>query len=307
MSHRRAVLLMILAAFLWSIAGVVTRHLDAARAFEVTFWRSLFNALTLLVALQVMRGAGLWRSIARAGWPLWASGFCWSIMFTAFMVAITLTTVAKVLVTLAIGPLITALFARVFLGHRLPVRTWVAILVGGVGIAWIFGREAMTSASSAGTLVALLVPIAASINWTVLQFVAERDAKLAAAARPDMLPAVLVGAILSSLATLPLAYPLQASTWDIGWLALLGVFQLALPCLLVVRVSRQLPAAEISLLGLLEVIFGIALTWIGAGEQPAPGTLFGGTLVIGALLFNEVVELLWQRRRKVSPAPTTVA
>lgn len=43
-----------------------------------------------------MRGAGLWRSIARGGWPLWASGVCWSVMFTAYMVAMTLTSVANV-------------------------------------------------------------------------------------------------------------------------------------------------------------------------------------------------------------------
>ncbi|MEO8410534.1 MAG: DMT family transporter [Propionivibrio sp.] len=294
--------MMILAAFLWSIAGVVTRHLDAARSFEVTFWRSLFNALALIVGLSLMRGAGLWRDIASAGWPLWASSVCWSVQFTAFMVALTLTSVAKVLVTMALGPFVTALFAWLFLRHRLPLRTWVAIVVGGVGIAWIFGREALAGASSAGTLVALLVPLAASVNWTLLQFVAQRDAQLAASARPDMLPAVLIGAIVSALATLPLAYPLQASSSDIGWLALLGVVQLAIPCLLLVRVSRELPAAEIALLGSIEVIFGVALTWIGAGEQPAPGTLFGGALVIGALLANEWVGLMQERRRKTGTA-----
>ena len=67
MTHRRAVALMVLATLLWSIAGVVTRHLDAARSFEVTFWRSLFNALALVVALSVMRGPALWRDLrARA-------------------------------------------------------------------------------------------------------------------------------------------------------------------------------------------------------------------------------------------------
>ena len=305
MSHRRAVLLMILAAFLWSTAGVITRHLDAARSFEVTFWRSLFNAMTLLVALSAMRGLDLWRGIARAPWPLWASSACWAVQFTAFMVAITLTSVAKVLVTMALGPLVTALFSWLFLRHRLPARTWVAIIVGGIGIAWRFGREAMTGTSSTGTLVALLVPIAAAVNWSLLQFVAHRNATMDAAARPDMLPAVLIGAIISALVTLPLAWPLQASSNDLGLLALMGVMQLAIPCLLVVRVSSHMPAAEIALLGLLEVIFGITWAWVGAGEQPALSTLFGGSLVIGALVFNEAADLLRQRRRKVSPVAVT--
>ena len=105
MTHRRAVGLMILAALLWSIAGVVTRHLDAARSFEVTFWRSFFNALALIVALSVLRGSGFWRGLRQWRWPVWVSGVCWSIMYIAFMVAMTLTTVAGVLVTIAVGPL----------------------------------------------------------------------------------------------------------------------------------------------------------------------------------------------------------
>jgi drug/metabolite transporter (DMT)-like permease len=293
MTHRRAVALMILATLLWSIAGVVTRHLDAARGFEMTFWRSLFTAVSLILALSVMRGAALWRGLARAGWPLWVSGCCWGVMYIAFMVALTLTTVANVLVTLAVGPLITALFARLFLGHVLAPRTWLAIAVGSSGIAWMFGRDALAGASPAGTLVALMVPLAAAVNWTVLQFVASR--KTTFAARVDMLPAVLIGAVLSALATLPLAYPLQASAHDLGLLALLGVVQLAIPCLLAVRLSRELPAAEISLLSLLEVLFGVTWAWLGAGEEPSSATLIGGALVIAALVINELLALTQER------------
>jgi drug/metabolite transporter (DMT)-like permease len=290
---------MIFATLLWSIAGVVTRQLDAARSFEVSFWRSLFNALALILALHVMRGPGLWRAMARARWPLWASGVCWAVMFTAFMVAMTLTTVANVLLTLAIGPLITALFARLFLAHGLPARTWFAIIAGGAGIAWMFGGQSMAGSSPLGMLVALAVPLAAAINWTLLQFVAYGKAGGQAPERTDMLPAVLIGALLSALATLPLALPWQASAHDLGLLALLGVVQLAIPCLLVVRLSRELPAAEISLLGLLEVLFGVTWAWLGAGEQPSAGTLTGGALVIGALIANELFEL-----RRSLAAPT---
>jgi drug/metabolite transporter (DMT)-like permease len=102
-----------------------------------------------------------------------------------------------------------------------------------------------------------------------------------------MLPAVLLGALLSAAVTLPLALPLSATAHDLSWLALLGVFQLAIPCLLVVRLSKVLPAPEISLLGLLEVIFGVVLAWVGAGEVPGPDALAGGALVIAALIGNE--------------------
>ena len=106
-----------------------------------------------------------------------------------------------------------------------------------------------------------------------------------------MLPAVMIGAAISSLVTLPLAWPLHATTHDLGLLALLGIAQLGLPCLLVVRLARELPSHEISLLGLLEVIFGVLWAWLFAGEAPGPTALTGGALVIGALVANELLSL----------------
>lgn len=293
MLHLRAVSLMVLVTLLWSTAGVVSRHLEAAQSFEVTFWRSGFNAVGLAVALSVLRGPALWRGLLRSPRAVWVSGACWAVMFTAFMVALTMTRVANVLVTMAIGPLVTALFARLFLHHRLPARTWVAIAVAGAGIAWMFGHEvqAADARSLLGMAVALAVPLAAAVNFTVLQHISHGEV---AGESQDMLPAVLIGALLSALFTLPLAWPLQASLHDLVLLAGLGVFQLALPCLLVVGLTRVLPAPEIALLGLLEVVFGVLWAWVGAGEAPGPTALTGGALVLGALVGNELIAL---RRR----------
>ena len=294
LSHARAALLMVLVTLMWSIAGVVTRHLEAARSFEVTFWRSAFNALALVVALAWMRGGlgALGRDLRRGGWPLWASGLCWTVMFTNFMVAIMLTTVATVLITMSIAPLLTALFARLFLRHALPARTWLAIAVAGVGIAWMFGQQALAGGGSmTGALVALGVPIAGASNWTLLQYLHQRHAADPTVSEPDMLPAVLIGALLSALATLPVSLPFAATPHDLGLLAMLGVVQLAIPCLLVVQVARVLPAPDVSLIGLLEVIFGVLLAWVGAGEAPGPTALTGGALVVGALLANEWLGL----------------
>lgn len=284
MTHRQAVGLMVLVTLLWSIAGVVTRHLDSARSFEVTFWRSFFTALSLAVGLLAWRGRGLWTSLRDGGRWLWLSGLCWAVMFTAFMLALTLTSVAYVLVTMALGPVITALFSRIFLRFPLPWSTWLAIVVAGLGVAVMFGGESGDGFAPAGVLVACCVPLAGAANWTVLQRVRQQR-------EVDMLPAVLIGAIVSALFTLPLAWPLQASGHDLGLLALLGSVQLALPCLLVVRLSRHLPAAEISLLALLEVVFGVAWAWWWAGEQPSLNVLLGGGMVLLALVAKEVAGL----------------
>ena len=282
LTHGAAVGLMAVVTLMWGTAGVVTRHLAQAHSFEITFWRSFFTMLALLVILPLWRGRAVFSQLRRGGQSLWISGVCWAVMFTAFMVALTLTSTASVLVTMSLGPLFTALAARFFIGHKLPARTWVAIVVAGLGIGWMYGTQ-LGNGQWVGTLVALCVPVAAAANWTVVQHANEQGQRI------DLVPAVLIGAALSALMTLPLAWPFGATTRDLLLLAYLGVFQLVIPCVGSVLCARVLSAPEVSLLALLEVIFCIALAWGGAAEVPAASVLIGGALVVGALVFNELL------------------
>ena len=279
---------MVLVTLMWSTAGVVTRHLESARSFEVTFWRSFFTVLSLLVILPIWQGRVVFSRIRSGGGALWLSGVCWSVMFTAFMVALTMTSVANVLVTMSIGPLLTALLAWIFIGHRIASRTWLAIALAGAGIAWMYAGQMNLSGQLTGTLVALLVPLAAASHWTVVQYSRQHGKNV------DLVPAVLVGAVISAVVTLPLSLPFSATPHDLGLLAALGLFQLAIPCVLSVLCAGVLKAPEVSLLGLLEVIFGILLAWIGAGEVPGANVLTGGALVIAALGLNELIG--WRQK-----------
>jgi drug/metabolite transporter (DMT)-like permease len=192
---------------------------------------------------------------------------------------------------MALAPLFTAWLSRVALGHRLPTRTWVAIVVAGIGLVLMVGepmREAKASILI-GMLVATAVPVAAAVNWTLMQRL--RDGVQDAPA--DMMPALIWGALLSSAVSLPLALPLQASGSDVAWLAGLGVFQLAVPCLIAVAVSRVLSAPELSLLCLCEVVFGVAWAWLGTSESPTTSVVLGGSLVVGALAVNEWLAMRW--------------
>lgn len=285
MSHGMAVWTMIGVTALWSMAGVVTRQLEQARAFEITFWRSFFTVLSLLVILPLWQGRSVGSRLPWRSPYFWLSGVCWSVMFTAFMVALTLTAVANVLITMAVGPFLTALFTRIFLGQPLPLRTWLAIGVAGGGIGWMYGAQLQLGEPNflIGSLVALCVPMAGAVQWTLAQKSQSEGQNL------DLVPSVLLGAVLSTLFTLPLAMPFQASAHDVGLLAMLGLFQLAIPCALSVVCVRVLKAPEVSLLCLLEIVFGIALAWWGANEAPQMSVLLGGSLVLGALLVNQIL------------------
>jgi drug/metabolite transporter (DMT)-like permease len=302
-SHGRGLWLMVVATLLWSTAGVVTRHLDNAQTFEVTFWRSLFAAAAAALIFQLRQGGGGWRRIPWRSPLYWAAAVCWSVMFTAFMVGLTLTTTANVLAMLAAGPLVSALMSTWVTGHSLPARTWWAIGVASAGIFWMFGAKLALGQDQAalGMGVALLAPLAGGAQWTIAQHSRMRGLNL------DLMPSVMAGALISALVTAPLALPGVATGWDITWLGILGAFQLALPCSLAVVASRVLKAAEMSLVGQLEIIFGVALAWLGAGEVPGPNVLAGGALVLLALSVNEALSLRSRQRerRTTTHTPST--
>jgi drug/metabolite transporter (DMT)-like permease len=294
-AHRRAVVLMVIAPALWSIAGVVTRQLSpelqTAGRFEVTFWRSFFAALTVGAFLLFVRRDFV-GSIVRAGAPGVLSGLMWATMFVCFMLALTLTSTANTLIVLAVAPLTTALLARVLLRTPIAPRTWLAIAVAMAGIAWMFaGSLRIESPTSVlGMLVAFGAPVASAVNVVVLK---KRGQAL------DLVPAVFLGGVLSAALVLPFAWPFSASARDVALLALLGFAQLGLPCMLLVVAARHLAATEVALLALLEVVLGPLWAWLGAGEVPAPTTLAGGTLVLGALLINEITA---RRTEPVAPS-----
>jgi drug/metabolite transporter (DMT)-like permease len=182
---------------------------------------------------------------------------------------------------LAVAPLLTTVLAWAVLKSPIAPRTWAAVGIAMAGIAWMFaGSLRIESATSVlGMLIAFGAPLASAINVVLLK---KRGAQL------DLVPAVFLGGVISALLMLPLALPFIAAPRDVALLALLGFFQLGLPCMLLVVAARHLSATEIALLALLEVLFGPLWTWLGAGEVPASTTLAGGALVVAALLLNEL-------------------
>ena len=287
MTRTFAVGLMVLAPLLWSTAGVVTKQLDFAQSFEVTFWRSFFTAVSLLLILPFTHGRRWYKAVPWRNPALWVSSVCWSVMFTAFMIAMVLTSVANVLITLAAGPLLTALISRLVTKQPLPARTYAAIALAAVGIAYMFWSQFSVGKPSdvAGCLIALLVPMCGSIMWTNSQKQQYNGIAI------DLVPCVLLGALISSITMLPLSVPFQGTAHDVAWLAFLGLFQLAIPCSLAVIAARVLKAAEVSLLALLEIVFGITWAWLFVGEVPSHQVLTGGALVLTALLGNVLLSL----------------
>jgi len=276
MTRGAALALMVAAPVLWSSAGVVTRHIERTEALEQVFWRSFFAFAFVAGTLLFTRKNPLRAALAAGGAGLF-SGALWAVMFTAFVIALSLTTTANALVVMSIAPLLTVVCARIVLTDPIPLRTWLAALAAMAGIAVMFSSSVDNPQHVGGMLVALVIPVASALNVVALR---------KHSATVDLIPAVMLGGALSALLALPLALPISASGRDLALLAFLGVFQLGLPCMFLVMASRALYAPEIALIGLLEVVLGPLWAWLGAGERPANATLLGGALVLAALTAN---------------------
>jgi drug/metabolite transporter (DMT)-like permease len=294
---------MVCITLLWSSAGVINRQITHAGGWDVTFWRSAFTAIfTGAYWLYTRRAAGVQQDF-KAGKLLWASSACWAVMFTCFMLAMSYTTVGHVLLTMSVGPFLTALFARVFMGQRILLHTWCAVLLAGAGLAYMFGSDLAHSEGKAltGVLIAFCVPIAGAINFLVLQHSAANKVQI------NLMPAVCLGALVSALLCLPATNLAAASSSDLAWLASLGLFQLAIPCVWMVWVSARLPATEVSLLQVLEIIFGTTWAWLWGRETPTSATLMGGSVVLVVLVVHALTELYVSKHREIAPPQTSTS
>jgi drug/metabolite transporter (DMT)-like permease len=279
-TRRAAVLLLLFCALLWSSAGVITRHVTDVEGMELTFWRSFFCALTLLPILALHERGNPLRPVLAMGWTGLASGLMWAVMFTCFMIAIARTSVANVLLVVGLAPFLAAVAAWLVLRERIGRTTWVAIALAALGVWWMV-REGVSTDGLQGMLIALGVPLASATNLVMLR---KMGAKL------DLAPAVLVGALLSCAISLPFAWPFNAGAYDLLLLAILGAFQLALPCWLMVGAANRLAPHEVALIALLEVVLGPLWTWLGAGEALPMATLQGGVVIIAALVGNAMLQ-----------------
>jgi drug/metabolite transporter (DMT)-like permease len=283
-ARRRGFLLMTGAGLCWSTGGILVRRVSLTDPWEIVFWRSVFMSLFLLAVLSYWHRAKVWGKIAEVGGQGVLAGTLLASTFFFFILSVTRNTVANTLVLMSVGPFFVALFGRIFLGERVPLRTWSAIAAGLAGIGLMFS-EGLNAGRTAGNFLALGVPVAFALNVVILR---RTHAKV------NMVPAVMLAGLFSILVSAPLAWPLTPNLQDLSVLCVMGWLQLGLGCVLMTLATRYLSAGEVGLLALLETTLGPIWVWLGIGERPTNIALLGGLIVIGALLANG----LWGMRNR---------
>ncbi len=246
--------------------------------WTLVFWRGLLTSCTLAAALVFSHGKRVFQEGLRVGPAGIVSGVFFGASTISFVMSIRLTTAANTLVIVASTPLFAAIFTRIFLSEKVPRRTWVAVVAGFSGIVVIFSGS-LSAGSVTGDLLALATAMFMAGNFVIIR--SHRQV--------SMIPAVVLSGILTTLITVFVTDPLSVGASDMLLLSVMGTVVMPIPLALMTVAPKLIPAAEVSLIMLLETFLGPFWVWLVIGQRPAGETVLGGGLLVLTLVVHALV------------------
>ena len=272
-SRRRGQIFVALAALAWSSAGVLQRELSVGTATQVA-GRAVVAALALLAFVALSNRGGLVQAFTSMGRAELAVAALTAVASGTFIVALNHTTVANVLFMQAVAPIAAALIAWVALHESVSRRAAVAMAVALAGVAVMVGGPG----GSHGLGVALSVVMTLAFALAVVITRHRRDISMA--------PAICISQVLVLVVASPFAHPGSIGAHDLSLILALGVGQMGLGLAFLTIGARLIPAAEVALITLLEVVLGPLWVWLALSERPSTASLVGGAVVMGAVVLQ---------------------
>ena len=262
-----------LAALMWSLAGILQRQLHMSLASQLA-GRAMFAFIGVLAFVTVAERGRVIRAFRAIGRPGLAVTALMAIASASFITALNSTSVANVLVVQALVPIAAALLGQLA-GQLVRSRTWVAIGVAVVGFAVMAGTPTRPQLSG---LVFSFITMAAFAAMLVV--IAQSKTNV------SMAPATCLAQVVVFAAFAPSAHFGEMGGSNLGWLALLGIFQMGMGLFFLSLGARLIPAADVALISQLENVLGPLWVWLAGIEHPSIPTIAGGIIVIAAVAFQ---------------------
>jgi drug/metabolite transporter (DMT)-like permease len=271
MSHdqRRGRLFVAFAAVALSTAGILQRELTVDLPTQLA-GRAAFALLGLLAYVALAeRGSvvGAFRRIGRGGIAVAA---LLALSSAAFIGALNHASVANVLFMQALSPILAAALGTA-LGEPVSRRTWLAMAVALGGVALMVGGPGHPS--TLGAVLSLTMSVTFAAMLVITRHL--RDVSMA--------PATCLSQLAVLVAAAPFVTPGDVGGADLGLFVALGIGQIGLGFVLLTIGGRLIPAAEVALITLLEIVLGPLWVWIFLTEQPGAATIAGGAIVLAAV------------------------
>jgi drug/metabolite transporter (DMT)-like permease len=287
--HRRGLFLTAIGAVLFTFDVPLIR-LAATDKWTLMFVRGLLLFLAMTVLWLIFQRG--WRGgvtyISGVGGIIAAvSSTLANLMFLA---AVTETTAANLVFIIALNPVICAILAWLVLRERVPWQTSIAIVFAMTGVG-IIGWNGLTVGTFRGDLLAFGVATCMAITLTAARWSGK-----------NIMTSLAIGALVSACISAFWAQPaaLPAVSW--GWLAVNALLIVPVAMALLAIGPRYLPAPEVAMLFLLELILTPLWMWLIFGELPTFEAMLGGGLIFATLLCHSLWRVNWGRRRASMPA-----
>ena len=291
--YKHGVFFVFAAGVLWSTVGLGIRLIEDAVVWQILLYRSISLSLVLYIVIRLRSGESPFAQIRRIGLPAFIAGIALVAAYSGGIYAIQNTSVANAMLLFATAPFIAAVLGWVVLHEPVRKATWIAIAVALGGIA-IMVADKSDSAALKGSLAALGSALGFAVFTVTLRW----------GKTGEMLPSVflsgLFGVCVTFLICQFMGLSIIVSTRDGGIAMGMGVFQVGAGLILYTLGSRSLPAAELALLSLSEVLLGPVWVWLFLGETASLNTLIGGVVLMASIAGNA----LSGKRRK--PPPITI-
>ena len=281
-----AVPIVLLAGIFWSFGPYVVRNIDQAHTvpWQYLFARGMVIFILLNFYLYLEEGLGFLKNYSKIGVSGIIGGIGLAAAMITFIWSITNTTAAITLLCLAAMPFITALLGFLFLKEKISMNVWISILIATVGIIIMaFGNH------EKNTLIGFVLGIVSALGFSVFS-VSLRWRK----ETPKFTTVALAGLIcflISSAVMISKDLSFFSSSKNEALFAVHGTI-VCLGMILYAISSKTIPAAELTLLSLTEVIGGIFwvwLPWLGINEIPGTNTIIGGFFIFLALFYYSLI------------------
>ena len=289
-SHKYGMLFVFAAGVLWSTVGLGIRLIEEAVVWQILLYRSISLSLFLYIVIRVRSGESPFAQIRRIGLPAVIAGLSLVAAYSGGIYSIQTTSVANAMLLFATAPFMAAVLGWIALREFVRVATWIAIVVAIGGIA-IMVADKSGGVALKGSLAALGSAFGFAVFTVALRW----------GRTGEMLPAVFLSGLFAIIITFGicqfLGLSVALSLRDGGVAMGMGVFQVGAGLILYTLGSRCLPAAELALLSLAEVLLAPIWVWFFLGETASLNTLIGGALLLAAIAGNA----LSGKRRKPPP------
>ncbi len=267
--------LLLFGGFCLSWGGFIIRSFEQATVWQILLLRSVFFMIALMIFLTATYKKNTIRIIKNAGYPAVLGGLVMSLSFIAFVVSMSITTVANVVFIISTQTMFLAIFGYFYLKEKVSLISFCSILLAMGGITIMVG-DSLTTGSFFGNLVALAIPI----NFSILVMIIRKNKNL------DMVPAIFYSGIFSIIYGLILSESFIFTSNDVLMGFFLGVPQLAFGFICITIGSRTTPSATIGLLMLTETLFAPIWVWLFLNEIPPLSVLIGGCVIITAIILK---------------------